>query len=287
MNYNILDGRNILKTIKEEIKLEISNLTSQLEAPILSIILIGDDAASSVYIQNLQKSCAYVGIKLLPYTLPNETPEDELLKLLSLLSSSREVNGILVHMPLPSHIDKNKVMSAINKLKDVDSLNPYNIGLLNIMEEGLKPCTPLGIIELLKRYNIDIEGKESVIVGRSNVVGKPLSTMLLAENSTVTVCHSYTKNLGTITKRADILISAVGKANLITSDMVKENAIVIDAGINVLDNGKICGDVDFDSVKQKVSYITPVPGGVGPMTNAMLLRNCLYAYKLQNNLTTI
>lgn len=284
MSYITIDGLSTSKSIKEEIKLEINNLIKKFNTPTLSVILVGEDTASGVYIRSLRKQCDYVGIKLLTYELPENTPEKELLYLISVLNKSSEISGILIYLPLPPHINKFKVFSLIDKNKDLDCLNPYNIGLLNITSKSLKPCTPLGIIELLKRYNIKIEGKDCVVIGRSNIIGKPLATMLLAENATVTVCHSYTKNLSSITKRADILLVAVGKPKFITSNMVKEKSTVIDVGIHMQENGTMCGDVDFESVKNKVSHITPVPGGVGAMTTTMLLKNFLYAYKLQNKL---
>ena len=285
MSHIILDGKAVSQAVKDEIKLEIQNLSPV--SPILAVVLIGDDKGSKVYLQSLQKPCEYVGIKLLTYQLPEETSEKELLELLNTLSISSEINGILLYLPLPAHIDKNKIMPAIDKNKDIDCFNPYNMGLLSIKDNsGFKPCTPLGILYLLKHFNVELEGKDCVIIGRNNTVGKPLATILLAENSTVTICHSYTKNLENITKRADILIVTIGKSKFVTADMVKENAVVVDVGINVDENGKLCGDVDYDLVKGKASYITPVPGGIGPMTTTMLLKNCLYAYKMQNTLIT-
>lgn len=286
MSYITIDGLSTSKSIKEEIKLEITNITKEYSTPILSVILVGDDTASGVYIRSLRKQCEYVGIKLLTYELPESTPEKDLLDLIGVLNKSSEISGILTYLPLPPHIDKFKVFSSIDKNKDLDCFNPYNIGLLHLTTNCLKPCTPLGIMELLKRYNIEIEGKNCVIIGRNNVIGKPLATMLTAENGTVTVCHSYTKDLSSITKRADILVVAMGKPKFITYDMVKENSTVIDVGIHIQQDGKMCGDVDFESVKNKVSHITPVPGGVGSMTTTMLLKNLLYAYKLQNKLIT-
>jgi len=281
MGYITIDGRAVSQSIKDEIRLEVKNLEPSI--PILAVIMVGDDKGSEAYLRGLQKPCEYVGINLLSYQLPVDATESELIELIDKLNISRDINGILLYVPLPSHIDKNKIMTIIDKNKDVDCFTPHNLGFLSVQNEStFRPCTPLGILALLDHYNIDLEGKCCVIVGRNNTVGKPLAYMLLSKNATVTICHSYTKNLSSITSCADVLIVAIGKAKFITEDMVKDDAVVIDVGINVDENGKLCGDVDFEHVKDKTSYITPVPGGVGPMTTAMVLKNCLSAYKIQN-----
>ena len=244
------------------------------------MILVGEDPASQVYVRNKKKACEYIGYRSLSYELPKETSQEELLKLIDELNNRDDVNGILVQMPLPSQIDEKTVIDAISPKKDVDGFHPMNVGALCIGEKGFVSCTPAGVIQLLKRGcdgKIDIAGKECVIVGRSNIVGKPMSMLMLRENATVTVAHSKTKNLKEVCKRADILIAAVGKAGMITKDHVKEGAVVIDVGINRNEDGKLCGDVCFDEVKEIASAITPVPGGVGPMTIAMLMNNCYEA----------
>ena len=246
----------------------------------LAVILVGEDPASQVYVRNKKKACEYIGYRSLSYELPKETSQEELLKLIDELNNRDDVNGILVQMPLPSQIDEKTVIDAISPKKDVDGFHPMNVGALCIGEKGFVSCTPAGVIQLLKRGcdgKIDIAGKECVIVGRSNIVGKPMSMLMLRENATVTVAHSKTKNLKEVCKRADILIAAVGKAGMITKDYVKEGAVVIDVGINRNEDGKLCGDVCFDEVKEIASAITPVPGGVGPMTIAMLMNNCYEA----------
>ena len=241
--------------------------------------MVGDNSASKVYVGNKKKSCEYVGIKSFSYELPESTTEEELLELIQTLNDDKSVHGILVQLPLPKHMDENKVILSISPKKDVDGFHPQSVGALSIGLDGFVSCTPAGIIELLKRSNIDIQGKHCVIVGRSNIVGKPVSLLLLKENGTVTICHSRTKDLPSTTRQADILIAAVGIPKFIKDFMLKEDAVVIDVGINRDENGKLCGDVDFDSCVDKVSYITPVPGGVGPMTIAMLMKNCVDAAK--------
>lgn len=240
---------------------------------------MGADPASSVYVGNKKKACEYVGFRSLSYELPEETTQEELLSLIEELNGRADVNGILVQLPLPSQISEEKVIQTISPDKDVDGFHVQNVGRLNVGTKGFVSCTPAGVIELLKRSGVTIEGKECVVVGRSNIVGKPMAALLLRENGTVTVCHSRTKNLAEITGRADILIAALGKPKFITEEYVKDGAVVIDVGIHRQENGKLCGDVDFDSVKEKASYITPVPGGVGPMTIAMLMFNCLQSAK--------
>jgi methylenetetrahydrofolate dehydrogenase (NADP+)/methenyltetrahydrofolate cyclohydrolase len=241
----------------------------------LCVIQVGADPASTIYVNNKKKACEYIGIKSLSYELPEETTQDQLVELINELNVQPKVNGILVQLPLPKHIDEDKIIQTISPDKDVDGFHPQSVGRLSIGQKGFVSCTPAGIVELLKRYNIPIEGKECVIVGRSNIVGKPMAMLMLRENATVTVCHSRTKNLAEITKRADILIVAIGKAKFISKEYVKEGAVVIDVGMHRDENNKLCGDVDFDDLVDKVKAITPVPGGVGPMTIAMLMRNCV------------
>ena len=274
----IIDGKKISQDIKDELKAEVEDLKKKGIEPGLAVILVGNNPASKVYVSNKKKACEYIGIRSFSYELPEETSEEELLKLIKDLNQTKEVHGILVQLPLPKHIDENKILLSIDPSKDVDCFHPYNVGMISIGElNGFLPCTPAGIIELIKRSQIEIEGKKCVVVGRSNIVGKPVANLLLRNNGTVTICHSRTKNLKEICKEADILVAAIGKANFITADMVKDGAIVIDVGINRLENGKLCGDIDFENCKDKAMAITPVPGGVGPMTIAMLMKNCVKA----------
>lgn len=280
MSAQIIDGKAISQIIKDELKEKTARLKEQGIEVTLAVILVGEDSASQVYVRNKKKACEYIGYRSLSYELPKETSQEELLKLIDELNNREDVNGILVQMPLPSQIDEKTVIDAISPKKDVDGFHPMNVGALCIGEKGFVSCTPAGVIQLLKRGcdgKIDIAGKECVIVGRSNIVGKPMSMLMLRENATVTVAHSKTKNLEEVCKRADILIAAVGKAGMITKDHVKEGAVVIDVGINRNEDGKLCGDVCFDEVKEIASAITPVPGGVGPMTIAMLMNNCYEA----------
>lgn len=270
----LIDGKLISTQIKDELKEKVAK--ENLKA-CLCVIQVGDDPASSVYVGNKKKGCAYIGIDSKSYELGEDTTEEELLKLIDDLNNDDNINGILVQLPLPKTIDEKKVINSISPLKDVDGFHPESVGNLCIGQNGFVSCTPAGIIELLKRSDISIEGKECVIIGRSNIVGKPMALLMLRENATVTVCHSKTKNLKEICKRADILIAAVGKPKLINSEYVKEGAVVIDVGIHRTENNKLCGDVDFDDVLSHVSAITPVPGGVGPMTIAMLMANCVKA----------
>ena len=272
----LIDGKLISTQIKDELKEEVAN--SGLKAT-LAVIQVGNDPASSVYVGNKKKACAYIGIESLSYELPEETTEEELLALIDKLNEDDSVNGILVQLPVPKHIDEKKIIDRISPLKDVDGFHPESVGNLCIGNKGFVSCTPAGIIELLKRSDVSIEGKECVVIGRSNIVGKPMALLLLRENGTVTICHSKTKNLKEICKRADILIAAVGKPKLITKDYVKEGAVVIDVGIHRMEDKKLCGDVDFDDVFPVAGAITPVPGGVGPMTIAMLMVNCVKAAK--------
>lgn len=271
----LIDGKKISAEIKEELKEQVKQLKEQGKKITLAVIQVGDDAASTVYVRNKKKACEYIGINSLSFELKESTTEAELLGLIDDLNKNDDVNGILVQLPLPGHINEDKVIEAIDSKKDVDGFHPMSVGELSIGKKGFVSCTPAGIIQLLKRSNIEIEGKECVVVGRSNIVGKPMAMLLLRENGTVTVAHSKTKNLKEVTKRADILVAAVGKPKFITADYVKEGAVVIDVGIHRNEDNKLCGDVDFDSVVDKVSAITPVPGGVGPMTIAMLMYNCV------------
>ncbi len=277
----IIDGKKISAQIKEEVKQEAERLLKEGVTVTLAVIQVGQDKASSVYVGNKKKACEYVGFRSLSYELPEETTMQELLDLVGELNGRMDVDGILVQLPLPAHISEEKVIQAISPDKDVDGFHVQNAGRLAVGIEGFVSCTPAGIIELLKRSGIEICGKECVVVGRSNIVGKPMAALLLRENGTVTVCHSRTKELDKITSRADILVAALGKPKFITAEYVKEGAVVIDVGIHRGENNKLCGDVDFDSVAPKASYITPVPGGVGPMTIAMLMSNCLKSAKMR------
>lgn len=271
----IIDGKAISLQIKNELKQKASELKEKGTEITLAVIQVGNDPASCVYVRNKKKGCEYIGINSLSYELPENTTQQELLKLIQELNAKKEVNGILVQLPLPAHIDEDTVIKAIAPVKDVDGFHPQSVGALCIGQPGFVSCTPAGIIQLLKRSGIEIAGKECVVLGRSNIVGKPMSLLLLRENATVTIAHSRTKNLKEVTSRADILIVAVGKPKLITRDYVKKGAVVIDVGIDRDENNKLCGDVDFEDVEPICSAITPVPGGVGPMTIAMLLSNCI------------
>lgn len=271
----LIDGKAISKQIKDELKVEVAEMKARGILPCLAVIQVGNDPASSVYVNNKKKACEYIGIDSLSYELEEETTEESLLDLIAELNHNKIVNGILVQLPLPKHIDENKVIKAIAPEKDVDGFHPETVGNMCIGTKGFLPCTPAGVIQLLKRSNIEIEGKECVVVGRSNIVGKPMAMLLLRENGTVTITHSRTKDLKEVCKRADILIAALGKPKFITSEYVKEGAVIIDVGIHRNEQNKLCGDVDFDDVVEKVSAITPVPGGVGPMTIAMLMNNCV------------
>lgn len=277
---NIIDGKQISKDIKEELKAEVASLAAQGRKCCLAVIQVGNDPASSVYVGNKKKACAYVGIESLAYELPEETTEEELLIIIDKLNKDADVHGILCQLPLPKHINEDHVIKAISTKKDVDGFHPQNVGALVIGEKGFVSCTPAGIIQLLKRSNIEMDGKHCVVVGRSNIVGKPMSLLMLRENATVTICHSHTKNLKEICKEADILIVAIGKPQFIDKEYVKDGAVVIDVGIHRDENNKLCGDVKYDEVEPVASYITPVPGGVGPMTIAMLMHNCVEAMKL-------
>lgn len=280
MSYQIIDGKAISEQIKEECRKKVAAYKEKGIEITLAVIQVGTDPASSVYVRNKKRACAFCGMTSLSYELPEETTHEELLTLIRKLNADDKVNGILVQLPLPKHIDEDLVIQAIDPKKDVDGFHPQSVGALCIGQPGFVSCTPAGIIELLKRSNIEIAGKECVVIGRSNIVGKPMALLLLRENGTVTVCHSRTKDLKEVTKRADILIVAIGKPKFITGDYVKEGAVVIDVGIHRNEDNKLCGDVDFESVAQKTSAITPVPGGVGPMTIAMLMHNCVESVEL-------
>lgn len=275
MSYQIIDGKAISRQIKEECRIKAEEYREKGIEITLAVVQVGSDPASSVYVRNKKRACEECGIHSLSYELPEETSEAELLALIEKLNGDEAVNGILVQLPLPKQIDEDKVIQAIDVRKDVDGFHPMSAGALCTGQRGFVSCTPAGIIQLLKRSGIEIAGKECVVIGRSNIVGKPVALLLLAENGTVTVCHSKTANLKEVTKRADILVVAIGRPKFITADYVKEGAAVIDVGIHRNENGKLCGDVDFDSVAPKCSAITPVPGGVGPMTIAMLMSNCI------------
>ncbi len=278
----IIDGKLISTMIKDELKEEVAALNKQGIYPGLAVILVGDNSASQVYVGNKKKACEYVGIKSFSYELPAETSETSLLELIDTLNKDDKVHGILVQLPLPKHMDEQKVIMRISPSKDVDGFHPQSVGALSIGLPGFVSCTPAGIIELLKRSHVDIVGKNCVVVGRSNIVGKPISLLLLREHGTVTICHSRTNNLTNILQQADIVIAAVGIPKFIKGEQLKTDAVVIDVGMNRDENGKLCGDVDFDSAKDHVAAITPVPGGVGPMTIAMLMKNCVLAAKGNN-----
>ena len=277
----ILDGKELAKKIRKNLKLEVSKLNEEGIFPKLAVIMVGDNSSSQVYVKNKSFACRKVGIEFEEFLMDKNITEDELLNLIKKLNQDKSINGILLQSPVPNHIDINKAFRTITPEKDVDGFNPVNVGNLVIGEECFISCTPYGVIKILEEYNIEIEGKNAVVLGRSNIVGKPMAQCLLSKNATITICHSKTQNIGEILKNADIVISAIGKPHFVTSDMIKEGAVVIDVGINRLEDGSIIGDVDFESVKEKASYITPVPGGVGPMTIAMLLTNVVKAAKKQ------
>ncbi len=282
---SIIDGKKISQQIKDELKEEVARYREKGVSICLAVIQVGNDPASAVYVGNKKKACAYVGIESLAYELPEETTQEELLALVKELNEKKEVNGILVQLPLPEHIDENVVIRTISPEKDVDGFHPQSVGALSIGQRGFVSCTPAGVIQLLKRSGIQIDGKECVIIGRSNIVGKPLAMLLLRENGTVTVCHSHTADLKAVARRADILVVAIGRAKMVDADYVKEGAVVIDVGMDRDENGKLCGDVDYASVEPKASAITPVPGGVGPMTVAMLMNNCVETARRENALS--
>lgn len=280
----IIDGKAISAKTKEELKNEVAALKEQGISVGLAVIIVGDDPASRVYVNNKKKACELLGIYSEEYALPADTTMEGLLGLIEELNGRSDINGILCQLPLPRHLDEKAVINAISPDKDVDAFHPINVGKIMIGDFDFLPCTPAGVMRLLDESGIEIEGKNCVVIGRSNIVGKPMSMLLLHRNATVTICHSKTQNLKEVTSKADILVAAVGKANFVTPDMVKEGATVIDVGMNRPADGKLCGDVDFASVSEKCAYITPVPGGVGPMTIAMLMANTVTAAKKQNNL---
>lgn len=277
----VIDGKVISKQIKDELKERVAEYRKQGIEIALAVIQVGNDAASTVYVGNKKKACEYIGIKSVAYELPEETTEEELLQIIHTLNQDDSIYGILVQLPVPKHINENHIIQAIDPKKDVDGFHPQSVGALSIGQPGFVSCTPAGVIQLLKRSNIEIEGKECVIIGRSNIVGKPMAMLLLRENGTVTICHSRTKDLKEITRRADILVVAIGKPKMIDASYVKEGAVVIDVGIHRDANNKLCGDVDYESVEPVASAITPVPGGVGPMTIAMLMHNCVDAVQIR------
>lgn len=275
--YNIIDGKKISAEVKEEVRIKVAALKEKGISVGLAVVLVGEDPASKVYVNNKKKACEALGIESFEYLLSENTTQEELLELVEKLNGDDRVDGILVQLPLPRHLDEKAVIAAISPDKDVDAFHAVNVGKIMIGDYTFAPCTPSGIIELIERSGISLEGKNCVVIGRSNIVGKPMSMLLLHKNATVTICHSRTKNLAEVVRGADVVVAAVGRAKFVTADMVKEGAVVIDVGINRMDNGKLCGDVDFDAVAPKCSYITPVPGGVGPMTIAVLMQNTLKA----------
>ena len=279
---NIIDGKAVSKKVKEDVKAECEQLKAKGVTPGLAVIIVGDDPASQVYVHNKEVACEACGFYSVKYALPAETTQDELNALIDKLNKDDKINGILCQLPLPSHLDDKEVINRIDPLKDVDAFHPVNVGAIMIGDYNYLPCTPAGVMELIHSTGVDVSGKKAVVMGRSNIVGKPMAMLLLHENATVEITHSRTQNLADITKEADILVAAIGKAKFVKADMVKDGAVVIDVGMNRDENGKLCGDVDFEDVKDKCSYITPVPGGVGPMTIAMLMKNTLTAAKIQN-----
>ena len=280
----IIDGKIISSAIKARLKEEVAALNKQGISVRLAVILVGDDPASKVYVRNKKKACEELSIYSEEYVLPKSTTMDELKGLITELNNRKDVNGILCQLPLPKHLDEKEVINTIDKNKDVDAFHAENVGKIMLNEEGFLPCTPAGVMEMLKYENIEVSGKNCVVIGRSNIVGKPMSLLLLHQNGTVTICHSKTKNLKEITKKADIIVAAVGKAKFLTKDMVKKGSVIIDVGMNRDENGKLCGDVDFKNVSKKAAFITPVPGGVGLMTVTMLMQNTILAAKRQGKI---
>lgn len=280
----LINGKEVSMNVKLRVKDKVAKLKEKGVDCALAVIIVGDDPASRVYVNNKKKACELCGIRSVEYALSADTTREELLAIIKQLNEDKSINGILCQLPLPKHFDENEITQSISPEKDVDCFNCTNVGKMWVGEYTFKPCTPAGVIELLKAYDIDVCGKNCVIVGRSNIVGKPMAALLLENNATVTVCHSRTKDLKAQLKNADVIVAAVGKAKLITADMVKDGAVVIDVGMNRDENGKLCGDVDFENVKEKASFITPVPGGCGPMTIAMLMENTVAACKKQNNI---
>ncbi len=280
----LISGKEVSLKVKNQVAEETAELKKQGITPGLAVIIVGNDPASRVYVNSKKKACAEVGFNSYEYALPEETTQEELLELVQKLNNDNNVNGILCQLPLPKHIEENAIINAIKAEKDVDAFHPFNVGKIMIGEYAFLPCTPAGVMELIDSTGVEISGKSCVVIGRSNIVGQPMAMLLLHRSGTVTICHSKTQNLQEICRNADILVAAVGRANFVTEDMVKDGAVVIDVGMNRLENGKLCGDVDFENVEKKASFITPVPGGVGPMTIAMLMKNTLTAAKMHNKL---
>ena len=280
MNPVLIDGKEVAAKVREGLQKEIEELKAQGHTPGLAVVLVGEDPASQVYVRNKKRACDEVGFYSESYELPAETTQDELLSLIDRLNADENIHGILCQLPLPRHLDETAVLLKIKPEKDVDAFHPYNVGKIMIGDYNFLPCTPAGVMALIKRSGIEVAGKNCVVIGRSNIVGKPMAMLLLHANGTVTICHSKTRDIKKICAEADILVAGVGRANFVTADMVKEGAVIIDVGINRLDSGKLCGDVDFCEVEPKASYITPVPGGVGPMTITMLMQNTLTAAKI-------
>lgn len=282
---NIISGKEVSLKVKGEVREKALELKKKGIEIGLAVVIVGDNPASRVYVNSKKKACEEVGFNSYEYALPEETTQQELLDLVDVLNKDEKVNGILVQLPLPKHIDENAVINAISPDKDVDAFHPFNVGKIMIGEYAFLPCTPAGIMELIDSTGVEIAGKSCVVIGRSNIVGKPMSMLLLHRSGTVTICHSKTKNLKEICSNADILVAAVGRPNFVTGDMVKEGAVVIDVGINRMEDGKLCGDVNFAEAEKKASYITPVPGGVGPMTIAMLMKNTLTSAMIKNKIS--
>lgn len=280
----LIDGKAVSLQVKQQVKQECDKLKTKGVTPGLAVIIVGDDPASQVYVRNKEKACEECGFYSVKYALDADTTQSELNALIDKLNKDEKINGILCQLPLPKHLDDKEVINRIDPIKDVDAFHPVNVGAIMIGDYNFLPCTPAGVMELIHSTGVDVTGKKAVVIGRSNIVGKPMAMLLLHENATVEITHSKTLDLKSITKEADILVAAIGRAKFVTTDMVKNGAIVIDVGMNRDENGKLCGDVDFENVKDKCSFITPVPGGVGPMTISMLMRNTLTAAKLQNGL---
>ena len=278
---NIIDGKAVSKKVKEDVKAECEQLKAKGITPGLAVIIVGEDPASQVYVHNKEVACEACGFHSVKYALPAETTQEELNALIDELNEDNSINGILCQLPLPKHLDDKEVINRINPIKDVDAFHPVNVGAIMIGDYNYLPCTPAGVMELIHSTGVDVSGKKAVVIGRSNIVGKPMAMLLLHENATVEITHSKTQSLADVTKQADILVAAIGKAKFVTADMVKQGAVVIDVGMNRDENGKLCGDVDFEGVKDKCSFITPVPGGVGPMTIISLMKNTLKAYELR------
>lgn len=280
--FHLMDGKKVSQEIKNKIRMQVEALNKQNINVCLAVVLVGSDPASQIYVSNKKKTCQALSIESKEYLLPENTTQKQLIDLIRKLNADSQINGVLVQLPLPKHINSDQVIHAIDPQKDVDAFHPINVGKLMLGQCDFMPCTPAGILELLRYYHVDLSGKHCVVLGRSNIVGKPLSMLFLHQNATVTVCHSHTQHIEEIARSADILVSAVGKANFVTSSMVSDGAVVVDVGINRMENGKLLGDVDFQQVAPKASLITPVPGGVGPMTIAMLMANVVRAAELQN-----